>query len=406
MASQVRIDVLTDASQTQRELSTTGAQVDGFGTRVDTMKSRASNAMRALAAAALLYIGTQFTKELIEGAVELDLIGNRIDTVFGEGAETIREWAGTVDERLGTSQERVAGMAASVVDVLGPALKIGSEEAFEMAQQVLLLGSDLDLFSDQTGSTQEAVDILTRAFLGEREALERLGIKVSEADIDARLLANGQSELAGDSLTAARAAAFLELATEQAGNAMEFAGGEAGENARKVRELESKWQTLKDELSVKLQPVLEFLLDTLIFLTTHIDEFGAAVAAMHAPVVWAFKEIRDMVGWVVDKVEALISAVGRIPTSLPNPFRNWSVPGSGIIRDPIGTFTDLVGGSVGGSGVVGPVGGAMAAPAAARAAPNVINLTVHALDPAAAARAVVDAIRTWERQNGPLYAAA
>ena len=61
--------------------------------------------------------------------------------------------------------------------------------------------------------------ILTKAYLGERDALTSLGIKISEADVQARLAANGQDELTGAALEQAKAVATQQLIFEKSTDA-------------------------------------------------------------------------------------------------------------------------------------------------------------------------------------------
>ena len=93
-------------------------------------------------------------------------------------------------------------------------------QALDLSSRVQKLSVDLASYNNIQGGAERASQILTRAMLGEREALTSLGVKVSEVDVQQRLAAEGLEDLEGKALLLAKAQAVLELVTGQSGDAI------------------------------------------------------------------------------------------------------------------------------------------------------------------------------------------
>lgn len=155
----------------------------------------------------------------VNRSAELDAIQRRLTTVFAESTPQVRSFADTINERLGASVATVEGMAAAVGDLLVP-MGFAREEAAGLSTRVVDLSGALRAWTGNTRSAQEVSDILTAALLGERDALQGLGVQISQADIDNRLLAQGQAELTGKEREQAEALVTLDLAYEKSSDAV------------------------------------------------------------------------------------------------------------------------------------------------------------------------------------------
>lgn len=399
---------------TSRDIRRVADDVDGVGTKGRRMGNnmKAGAAIAVTAIASVVAIGA----ELGQTGLELELMGQRVDTIFAEYSTGVNEWAETVDTAMGTSSQRVAGMAANVGDLLIP-LGATREEAAQLSQRAVELASSIDLWSTATQSTEEATERLTKGMLGETDGLLALGINIKAATIDTYLLETGQADLEGQALALARANAVLEIATQQSGDAIAFAGSDAAETQLKVREMQERWTSLKDDLSEELLPVLIDIGEAILDLADWIEN-KAIPAGTRFYNDWISPTI-DGIQWVTDKVNGLINAIDRIQfPAVPGYVSGGDGYGSAL-SNALGNVTGLR--FAQGTEVQPSIGGTVARIAEGGEAEQVIpsarlagmygdqgggggiHLHIHPgmlTPPATIGAAAVDAIRAYERRNG------
>ena len=214
------------------------------GSGVSTM----SKVMRGAAAAG---VGA-FAVQMFNLGIQVEAWGRRFNTVFEGATDSLEKWADAMNERLGMSVERLKGVAASVGDLFVP-MGFTRKAAADLTKETLTLAAALSEWTGGTRSAEEAAHIITRAILGEREALIGLGVKISEADVQAALLEKGMGDLTGEALEQARAMVTLELITKKSADAM-TAFEEGGSDAMRAA---NDFKASMDELKVTLGEALQ-----------------------------------------------------------------------------------------------------------------------------------------------------
>ena len=218
--------------------------------------------------------------ELFKLGVQAEAWGKRYATVFGESTVVLDKWISEQNERFGVAEERLKGMAAGVGDLLVP-LGFARSAAAGMSQEVLTLANALSEWTGGARSAEETTDILTKALLGEREALKSLGVSLTDADIKAELLARGMTGLTGTALQQAQAQISLELITRKSADAMAAYEEGSSDAMSAQKNLSAQMDTLKiamGDLLVKLAPLvtvlaaaIDLLVKTLGFLEDQLD---------------------------------------------------------------------------------------------------------------------------------------
>jgi len=117
-----------------------------------------------------------------------------------------------------------------------------ADAALELSNNVQEIAADLASYNNLQGGTTRASEILTKAMLGERDALTSLGIKISEEDVKQRLFEKGQQDLTGQTLLAAKAQATYELVLQQSGDAL-------GDMARTSQSFANQSRALKGDIT-------------------------------------------------------------------------------------------------------------------------------------------------------------
>lgn len=164
----------------------------------------------------------------------LDQLGQKMeanermaDTVFAGMADDARAWSDANNEAFGVGENAMLGMIATSQDLLVP-MGFVREEAFEMSKGILNVSNALSEWKGGTISAADAQGRLTKAMLGETEGLVELGVKISQADIQARLTRKGMDGLTGAALQQAKAQVTLELVTERSTDALKAYEDRAG----------------------------------------------------------------------------------------------------------------------------------------------------------------------------------
>lgn len=163
---------------------------------------------------------------ILEVIGNLDQLGQKMestermaDTVFGEMVESARQWADENNEAFGIGENAMLGLIAKTQDLLVP-MGFVREEAFDMSKEILNTANALSEWEGGTITTTDAQLRLAKAMLGETEGLVELGVKLSQADINARLAEKGMDGLTGAALQQAKAQVTLELVMERSSDAL------------------------------------------------------------------------------------------------------------------------------------------------------------------------------------------
>lgn len=191
---------------------------------------------------------------LVKSAIDAEETANKFNTAFRDVRQEADATARALQENYGLSRVESQQLLAATGDLLKGFGATGAE-ALSLSDKVQRLAVDLASYNNVEGGAARASQILTKAMLGEREGLTQLGIKISEAEVQGRLLARGQQDLEGRALLLAKAQATLELATEQSGDAMGDFARTQDSAANQLRILKARFQDAATALGEDLLPL-------------------------------------------------------------------------------------------------------------------------------------------------------
>jgi hypothetical protein len=228
-------------------------KMGGFGGFVDRWGGRIAAGFAA---------GFAVDKIVSVGSALFDL-GNQLttwevktDTVFGDQAESVRRWADDVNESLGLSDEAVAGLAASMGDLLVP-LGATREQAAEQSTQLIELSGALSAWSGGMYDASQVSEILTKAQLGERDSLKALGISINQAEVDQRALTVAKED-GRDAVTELdKALATSQLILEKSTDAQAAWNDGSLDSIKNQNKLRAAWDDLKTALAERFMPAAE-----------------------------------------------------------------------------------------------------------------------------------------------------
>lgn len=222
---------------------------------------------RAAVGASLGIIGgaVAIGTELVQMAAQAEQSIGSVDTVFRENSAQVKQWATDAATNLGLSAHAYRESAT----LIGSQLKnlgLPMEQVTGLTNDLITKGADLaSMFG---GTTSEAVAALSSALKGEMDPIERYGISLNQAAIDAKLAELGLSGLTGEAERQAKAQAVLAIVNEQSADATGNFAREQGTAAGQAERAKAQWENLQTTIGEQLLPIMtqlgQFLSGTLL----------------------------------------------------------------------------------------------------------------------------------------------
>lgn len=234
-------------------------------------------------------------------AADLEQSIGAIDAIFKTSAKSMHEWSKQSSESVGLARNEYNELAT----VMGAQLKNGGTSVQELGtktNELIKVGADLS--SMFGGSTREAVEALSSALKGERDPIERYGVSLKQAAIDAKAAAMGFKDVkSGQAQQAATLALIMEQTKDAAGN---FAR-EADTAAHKSQVLAAKQEDLKAKFGELILPMKTAATETGIRLVGAFDKFLPAIKRVIKPM----QDARAMFGrWTQQVKDGWMFGVG------------------------------------------------------------------------------------------------
>ena len=209
----------------------------------------------AATAVGALGIGA-FFKSAVSGAADLEQSVGAVDSVFKGSAGQMHEWAKSAATDVGLSANEFNELGT----LIGSQLKNGGTAMDELAPKTQsLISTGADLASMFGGTTSEAVEALSSALKGERDPIERYGVSLNQAKIDAEAAALGFEKVDGALSAEANQAATLSLIMKQTADAHGNFASESDTLAHKQQVLNAQLANGKARIGTELLPVVSAL---------------------------------------------------------------------------------------------------------------------------------------------------
>lgn len=145
-------------------------------------------------------------------ASKLQQSSGAVESVFKGQADAVKRLAGDAANNVGLATSEYQELAAVLGAQLGN-LGVAQKDLVPVTDDLISKASDLA--ATFGGSTQEAVEALSAAFRGETDPIEKYGISIKQASVDALLAKQGLDGLTGAAETQARTAAMMTLIQQQ-----------------------------------------------------------------------------------------------------------------------------------------------------------------------------------------------
>ncbi|MGJ9424727.1 hypothetical protein ACHABX_02650 [Nesterenkonia halotolerans] len=233
-------------------LSDARKAVDGMN-----QTSKAAGLMKkAIAVVGLAAAGAkviQFGRDSVNAAADLQQSAGAVDVVFGKSATKMGKWSSQAALSVGLAKNEYNELGT----LIGTQLKNGGTAMDDLAPKTnKLIGLGADLASMFGGTSKEAVEALSSALKGERDPIEKYGVSLNQARIDAKAAELGFSKVGGALSAEANQAATLAIIMNQTADAHGNFAKESNTLQGQQQRVAAQWQNIKAAVGTAFLPVL------------------------------------------------------------------------------------------------------------------------------------------------------
>lgn len=243
----LKVDIVSDARGVNKGVSQAESRLGKLGNAAKKVGKLAGVGLAAAGVAA-----GAFAVSSIKAASDVEQSFGGLESVFGKNADAVKEWANAGAKSVGLAKSDYASLAT----IVGSQLQNMGRSSKQAAGQTHdLIGLGADLSATFGGSVADAVGAVSSLLKGERDPIERYGVSIKQADINARLASQGLSGLTGKALAQAQATAALDLLTKQTTASHGAFARETDTLAHQQQVLSAQFDNTKAAIGAKLLPV-------------------------------------------------------------------------------------------------------------------------------------------------------
>lgn len=183
MASILEVIINGDAKGLNKSLSSASSKLKAFGRQTTDIGTRLSTRLTlpiGLAGAAMIKLASDTDESL-----------NKVDVAFKGSSQEVRDFAKTTLQSFGIARGQALDMAALFGD-MSTSMGLSTAEAAKMS--ISLTGLAGDLASFKNINIEEVTTALAGVFTGETESLKRLGIVMTEVNLQQFALDKGMTK--------------------------------------------------------------------------------------------------------------------------------------------------------------------------------------------------------------------
>lgn len=260
-----------ELAKTERELDDVGDQSKRTGQELERTGRRGTSAFKQLAGA-LTAVGAGvlaarglrelagFFGDSVMAASNLEQAIGGVESIFGDASAVVREFGQTSAQSVGLAESAFLSLSSQ----LGAQLQAFGFNAGEAANQTnRLVELSADLAATFGGPVSDAVGAVASLLRGEFNPIERFGVAMNVASIQAHALATGIIDTNRQLTIQERAVAALDLLYQQTTGAQGQFAREAGTTAGLMERLSAAFQDAQAEIGDALVPAVNELLSAL-----------------------------------------------------------------------------------------------------------------------------------------------
>lgn len=253
----------------------------------------------------------------IKSASDLNETINKVDVAFKKDAQTVKDWSKTTIKSFGIAGS-TAMEAASLFGDMGTSMGLSTKEASKMSMSLTGLAGDLASFKNI--GIDQAQTALAAIFTGETESLKRLGIVMTQTNLERFAASKGIEKNIKDMTEAEKVQLRYAYVMEKTKNAQgDFARTSEG-TANQMRMFGEQMKELGEQFGLILLPYVNKAIGFLSDLVKKFQDLSPNAKKFILIVLG----IAAVIGPLLLILGTLISSVGTIITLFASPVF-WAV---------------------------------------------------------------------------------
>lgn len=288
-----------------------GRAFEEAGQKLERFGKKARDVGKGLFLKTTLPIGL-LARSFVNSASDYQESLNKVDVAFGNSAQKVKDFAVVAGQKFGIDRGSALDMAAMFGD-MGTGMGLAQNEAAKMSTSLVGLAGDLASFKNI--AVDQAQTALAGIFTGETESLKRLGIVMTETNLQQFALTQGIKTKVKNMKQAEKVLLRYNYIVAMSKNSLgDFARTSEG-YANQQRILASRWKDLSIILGTTLLPYATKLINILIKtveLFSNLSPRVQKIILIVGGLVAVLSPLLIMFGLLASGIAALASPIGLI----------------------------------------------------------------------------------------------
>lgn len=239
---------LDEASVKARNFSN---KVEKFGGSLEKVGKRMSSIGKTMSTYVTLPIVAGFAYS-IKQASDFSETLNKVDVAFKDQAKEVKKWGNTTLKSIGLAKSTALDMAALFGD-MATSMGLNTKQASKMSTSLVQLAGDLASFKNI--GFDQAQTALTAIFTGETESLKRLGIVMTQVNLERFAASKGIKKEIKDMSEAEKVQLRYKYVLSKTKNAQGDFARTFDSTANQLRYTKERVKELSTEFGQKLIPI-------------------------------------------------------------------------------------------------------------------------------------------------------
>ncbi len=344
MAEQnLKINITGDSSKLKNALSSASSKLSSFGSKMQGVGKSLTTKLTlplAVAGGAAVKFASDFQESM-----------NKVDVAFGKSKKEVKDFAKTTLKQFGIAEGSALDMAALFGDM---ATSMGLNQSAASNMSTSLVGLAGDLASFKNIGIDQATTALAGVFTGETESLKRLGIVMTQANLESFAMERGMNANIKTMTQAQKVALRYKFIMEATSNAQGDFGRTSGGAANQMRIFQESLKELSAKFGQVILPVFTKLVSFANGLLQKFSELSpttkklivvlAGIAAALGPVLYILGTLVTLAPAIGTALTVMMGPIGLVVAGLTAIsvviYKNWAGIKSALVK--IGNyFIDL-----------------------------------------------------------------
>jgi phage-related protein len=340
--SKLRVNLIGDASSLNRSLSLASAKLNTFSKNVSAVG--ASLSMRLT-----LPLGIA-GGAAIKFASDAEESMNKVNVAFGTSSQRVQDFANTALKSFGIARSQALDMSALFGD-MATGMGISQNSAADLAIQLTSLAGDLSSFKNI--NIEEVTTALAGVFTGETESLKRLGIVMTEVNLQQFAMDQGIKKtlksMSQQEKIMLRMQYIMKVTANAQGDFARTSGGMANQlriAQGSLKELAETFGRIMLPVATKVITKVNEIIQNFIGMDEATKKIIIAVSGFAAaipPLIFLIGKIGAALGFLISPIGLVIAALAGVTYAV---VKNWE-PVKQAIVDVTNFIIDLYNESLG-----------------------------------------------------------